>query len=127
MAESINLSSATRTNLLALQNTTSLLASTQERLSTGLKVNSAIDDAIAFFQARSLSDRAGDLSVLKGSIDQGISSAESVAVTASRSLNEIRVADPWGHIWTHAGPCVRPRQRSHLVASSMSRLTVGLL
>mgnify|MGYP000011689339 FL=1 len=51
MAESINLSSSPRTTLLALQNTTSLISRTQERLSTGLKINSAIDDAIAFFQA----------------------------------------------------------------------------
>ena len=88
MAEAINLSSSTRTNLLALQNTTSLISRTQERLSTGLKVNSAIDDAIAFFQARSLSDRAGDLSVLKGSIDQGISSVET-AVNGIEAISAI--------------------------------------
>jgi len=86
--ESINLSGATRTNLLALKNTTSLIAKTQERLSTGLRVNSAIDDAIAFFQARSLTDRAGDLTVLKGAIDQGISSVET-AVTGIESIAEI--------------------------------------
>ena len=45
----INLSNATRTNLLALQRTTSLIANTQKRLSTGLKVNSAIDNAISYF------------------------------------------------------------------------------
>jgi len=88
MAEAINLSSSTRTNLLALQNTTSLISRTQERLSTGLKINSAIDDAIAFFQARSLSDRAGDLSVLKGSIDQGISSVET-AVSGIEAISSI--------------------------------------
>ena len=54
MADQVNLSGATRTNLLALQRTTDLISRTQERLSTGLKVNSAIDDAIAFFQSRSL-------------------------------------------------------------------------
>jgi flagellin len=81
----INLSGATRTNLLALQRTTDLIARTQERLSTGLKVNSAIDDAIAFFQARSLSDRAGDLAVLKGDIDQGVSSVE----TATNGLQTL--------------------------------------
>ena len=75
----INLSGATRTNLLALQNTTDLISRTQERLSTGLKVNNAIDDAIAFFQARSLSDRARDLAVLKDAVDQSISSVETAA------------------------------------------------
>lgn len=88
MAESVNLSGATRTNLLALQNTTSLVARTQERLSTGLKVNSAIDDAISFFQARSLQDRASDLSVLKDSIDQGISSVEA-AVNGVEAVTDL--------------------------------------
>ncbi len=88
MADSINLSGATRTNLLALQNTTDLISRTQERLSTGLKVNSAIDDAISFFQARSLSDRAGDLSVLKDSIDQGISSVET-AVNGIEAISDV--------------------------------------
>jgi flagellin-like hook-associated protein FlgL len=81
----INLSGATRTNLLALQRTTDLIARTQERLSTGLKVNSAIDDAIAYFQAKSLTDRAGDLAVLKDDIDQGVSSVE----TAAQGLQSI--------------------------------------
>jgi len=86
--EGVNLSGATRTNLLALKNTTSLIARTQERLSTGLRVNSAIDDAISFFQARSLSDRAGDLSVLKDSIDQGVSSVET-AVAGIEAITDI--------------------------------------
>jgi len=84
----INLSGATRTNLLALQRTTDLIARTQERLSTGLKVNSAIDDAIAFFQSRSLTDRAGDLSLLKGDIDQGVSAVET-ASNGIESLSDI--------------------------------------
>jgi flagellin-like hook-associated protein FlgL len=84
----INLSGATRTNLLALQRTTDLIARTQERLSTGLKVNSAIDDAIAFFQSRSLSDRAGDLSTLKDSIDQGVSAVET-AVNGIETIADI--------------------------------------
>jgi len=88
MAESINLSGATRTNLLALQRTTDLISRTQERLSTGLKVNSAIDNAIAFFQARSLSDRASDLAVLKDTIDQGISTVET-AVSGIEAISDL--------------------------------------
>lgn len=76
MVDEVNLSGATRTNLLALNTTTQLIGRTQERLSTGLKVNSAIDDAIAFFQARTLSDRAGDLATLKDDINQGVSTVE---------------------------------------------------
>jgi flagellin-like hook-associated protein FlgL len=88
MADSINLSGATRTNLLALQRTTDLISRTQERLSTGLKVNSAIDDAIAFFQSRSLTDRAGDLAVLKDTIDQGISTVET-AVSGIEAISDL--------------------------------------
>ena len=76
----VNLSTATRANLLSLTRTTDLIAQTQERLSTGLKVNSAIDDAIAFFQARSLSDRASDLTLLKSSIDLGVNTVEVAAI-----------------------------------------------
>lgn len=68
----ISLSNATRTNLLSLQRTTNLIGRTQERLATGLKVNSAIDDALAFFKARNLNSRAADLSTIKDGITDGI-------------------------------------------------------
>src|SRR3954469_10328153 len=73
MANEIALSSATRTNLLSLQNTSSLIGQTQERLATGLKVNSALDDALAFFKARNLNSRASDLSTIKDQISGGVS------------------------------------------------------
>ncbi len=69
----LSLSNATRTNLLSLQRTTSLIGRTQERLATGLKVNSAIDDALAFFKARNLNSRAEDLSAIKDQISNGMS------------------------------------------------------
>jgi len=72
----IALSEAVRSNLLSLQRTTQLIDRTQNRLSTGLEVASPIDDAISFFQARSLSDRAGDLNARKDGIDQGVSALE---------------------------------------------------
>ncbi len=71
--EAINLSSPTRANLLSLQNTTSLIGRTQERLATGLKVNNAIDDALAFFKARNLNARASDLSTIKNQISNAVS------------------------------------------------------
>ena len=61
-----------RTNLLSLQNTQSLMDMTQERLSTGLKVNSAIDNASSYYTAQSLNNRASDLSALLDSMGQGI-------------------------------------------------------
>ena len=69
----ITLTAATRTNLLSLQKTTDLIARTQNRLSTGKKVNSALDNAAAFFEAANLTNRASDLSKLKDDVDQAIS------------------------------------------------------
>jgi len=57
----INLTGAMRSNLLSLNNTQSQINSTQNRLATGLKVSSAIDNPRNFFQAQSLSNRASDL------------------------------------------------------------------
>lgn len=74
MSSSITLSSAISANLLALQNTQSLTDSTQAHLSTGQKVASAIDDPVAFFQSKALTDRANDFQTNKDNIGQGISS-----------------------------------------------------
>jgi flagellin-like hook-associated protein FlgL len=80
----IILGTATRQNLLSLQGINDNLGTTQGHLSSGLKVASALDDAVKFFQSQSLNDRAGDLSLRKDSIDQGISSL-TTAVNASQS------------------------------------------
>ena len=61
-APSITLSLATRSNLLSLQNTVQLIGRTQQRLSTGQRVNNPIDNASAFFNAASLRDRGSDFS-----------------------------------------------------------------
>jgi flagellin len=85
MAQEITLSTATRSNLLSLQNTTNLIGKTQERLATGLKVNSAIDDALAFFRARNLNSRASDLQAIKDQINGGIS----IITAATQGLESI--------------------------------------
>jgi len=69
----VTLAASTRTNLLSLQRTSNLIGRTQERLASGQKVNSAIDDALAFFKARNLNARAGDLASIKDEIAVGIS------------------------------------------------------
>jgi flagellin-like hook-associated protein FlgL len=81
----INLGSATRANLLSLQSTQTLIDRTQNRLATGLKVNSPLDDALAFFKARNLNARAGDLTTIK----DGISGAISVITAATQGLTSI--------------------------------------
>ena len=72
MANDVNLSASIRTNLLSLQKTNALFERTSERLSTGLKVNSALDGASSFFSARGLNNRAGDLTALKDGMGQAI-------------------------------------------------------
>ena len=69
----ISLTASMRSNLLSLQNTQSLMDVTQERLSTGKKVNSALDNPSSYYTAQSLSNRANDLSSLLDSMGQGIS------------------------------------------------------
>tara|TARA_R110001592_G_scaffold161973_1_gene394870 strand:- start:15340 stop:16635 length:1296 start_codon:yes stop_codon:yes gene_type:complete len=69
----VTLSSAVRGSLLSLQATTDLIDRTNGRLSTGLRVASAVDDPVSFFSARSLTDRGSDFTERKDGIDQGIS------------------------------------------------------
>jgi flagellin-like hook-associated protein FlgL len=68
----IILSSSVRQNLLSLQSTADLLATTQNRLSTGKKVNSALDNPTNFFTAASLDSRASDISNLLDGISNGV-------------------------------------------------------
>lgn len=68
----ITLSSAVRSNLLSLQNTASLLSTTQNRLATGLKVSSALDNPQSYFTAAGLNNRASDLSTLLDSASLGV-------------------------------------------------------
>jgi len=72
----INLTKAVRQNLLSLQNTAKLMATTQNRLSTGNKVNTALDNPTNFFTASSLNSRAGELDSLLDSMNNGVKTLE---------------------------------------------------
>jgi flagellin-like hook-associated protein FlgL len=72
----IVLSSAVRTNLNTLQATTMLQGKIQEKLSTGKKVNSALDNPTSFFTAAGLNRRANDLSSLLDGMQQGVKTLE---------------------------------------------------
>jgi flagellin len=76
MASNITLSAGVRQNLLALQNTADLLGVTQNRLATGKKVNSALDNPTNFFTSSSLSARASDLSGILDAMANGISTLQ---------------------------------------------------
>src|SRR3979409_290113 len=68
----IVLSASVRQNLLSLQSTAELLSTTQNRLATGNKVNSALDNPTSFFTAQSLNNRASDISNLLDGIGNGV-------------------------------------------------------
>jgi flagellin len=68
----IVLSAAVRQNLLSLQSTAALLATTQNDLATGNKVNSALDNPTEFFTAQGLNNRASDIGNLLDSIGNGV-------------------------------------------------------
>ncbi|PZQ19061.1 MAG: hypothetical protein DI565_01320 [Ancylobacter novellus] len=70
------LNSAVRSNLRTLQSTTELLNQTEERLATGKKVNSALDNPASFFTANALSRRSTDLSSLLDSVSSSVKTLE---------------------------------------------------
>ena len=86
----ISLTASMRSNLLSLQNTANLMSQTQERLSTGKKVNSAIDNPSSFYTAQSLNNRANDLSSLLDSMGQAVSTikAANEGITSITSFVE---------------------------------------
>ncbi|MPY74093.1 MAG: flagellin [Alphaproteobacteria bacterium] len=88
MADKIALSAGVRSNLLSLQGTTRSIGTTQTRLSSGLKVNSALDDASAFFTSVALSNRASDLNSLKSDIDLSVSTLEA-AINGIDGITEL--------------------------------------
>ncbi len=72
MSNGVTLTAATRQNLLSLQDTASLTATTQNRLATGKKVSSALDNPVTFFTSQALDQRSGDLSSLLDGISNGV-------------------------------------------------------
>ena len=69
-----------RANLFSLQNTSKSMETTQERLATGLKVNSALDDPINFFAAQEHNLRASDLNSRKDGMSEAIQTIKSANV-----------------------------------------------
>src|SRR5579863_4324714 len=84
----IVLSAAVRQNLLSLQSTAALLATTQNDLATGNKVNSALDNPTEFFTAEGLNNRASDIGNLLDSIGNGVQvlQAANTGITSLQNL-----------------------------------------
>src|SRR5258707_14525218 len=81
-------SASVRQTLLSLQNTASLLATTQNNLSTGNKVNTALDNPTEYFTAQGLNNRASDINNLLDGIGNGVQvlQAANTGITSLQSL-----------------------------------------
>src|SRR5450755_4351390 len=84
----IVLSASVRQNLLSLQSTAALLATTQNDLATGKKVNSALDNPTNFFTAQGLDNRASDIANLLDGIGNGVQvlQAANTGITSLQKL-----------------------------------------
>src|ERR1700716_2699134 len=84
----IVLSASVRQNLLSLQSTAELLSTTQNRLSTGKKVNTALDNPTNFFTAQGLNNRASDINNLLDGIGNGVQvlQAANTGITSLQKL-----------------------------------------
>src|SRR5881398_1144466 len=84
----IVLSAAVRQNLLSLQNTAELLSTTQNRLASGKKVNTALDNPTNYFTAQSLDNRASDINNLLDGIGNGVQvlQAANTGITSLQKL-----------------------------------------
>src|SRR3981081_719668 len=102
MASDSILSAGVRQNLLSLQNTAALMSITQNRLATGKKVNTALDNPSSFFTSQSLQNRATDLNALLDNIgqaqktleaaNQGITSLTKLVQSAQSIANQAEQA-----------------------------------
>lgn len=86
----IHLTAGIRNNLLLLQQTSTLLDRTQQRLATGNKVNSALDGPVSYFASKGLTQRSDDLNLIKDQMDQAVSTIKGAdtAVTKIESFIE---------------------------------------
>ncbi len=86
----VSLTAAMRSNLVSLQQTATLMGQTQERLATGRRVNSALDNPANFFAAREHTQRANLLNGLKDNINEAIQTVKAAdkAVTAITKMIE---------------------------------------
>jgi flagellin-like hook-associated protein FlgL len=80
---SVALSSSARANLSALTNTAALLAQTQSRLSTGKSVNSASDNATAYFASQGFLNRASSLTTVKNNLTTALTTVSSTTQSIS--------------------------------------------
>jgi flagellin len=104
MSNTVVLSTGVRANLLALQQTTDLITTTQTRLATGKKVNSALDNSTNFFMANSFQTSVTNLNTLLDQMNlaqrtldmanTGITEITQLLGTAKGTLSQALAAPP---------------------------------
>src|SRR5882724_8242454 len=123
----IVLSASVRQNLLSLQSTADLLSTTQNRLATGNKVNSALDNPTNFFTALGLNNRASDINNLLDGIgngvqvlktaNTGITSLQKLVDTAKSIANQV--------LQTTVGYSTKSTTTSSVLAGTSANLVDG--
>lgn len=88
MSSRISLTAGMTQNLLSLQNTASLLELTQARLASGKKVNSSIDDPVAYFDAEAHYQLADDYAAFKDGMSEAVQTIKAATSTID-SLKDI--------------------------------------
>jgi flagellin len=135
----IAISSAVRENLSSLQSTADLLSRTNNRLSTGLKVSSPIDNPTSFFTAQGLTNRASDLSTLQddvglavetlnaaaGGIDALSTLVEQAKSTANSALNTKIVANDFASTGSFAAASGELSDIAGVVTSDTLTVTIN--
>ena len=126
----IVLSASVRQNLLSLQSTADLLATTQNRLASGKKVNTALDNPTNFFTAAGLDSRASDINNLLDGIgngvqvlqaaNTGITSLQKLVDTAKSIANQA-LQTPVGYVKSSATSATSSATASDLLAGTAQK------
>ena len=131
----IVLSASVRQNLLSLQSTAELLSTTQNRLASGKKVNTALDNPTNFFTAQGLDNRASDINNLLDAIGNGVqvlqaantglTSLQKLVDTAKSIANQVLLTTT-GYTVKSSATSLAPTGAGALgVAGTAADLTVG--
>ena len=111
MVDSVGLGSSVNSALQGLQRTSQQSNQTNERLSTGLRINDPLDGAQDFFAAQALTNRAADLTQVKDQVGQAISTIQAAEVGLD-SINQL--SDQARAIAIAAQNASDPAERSRL-------------
>jgi flagellin len=121
----ITLTSSETSTILSLQATTTLFNSTSEDLNTGKKVNSASDNALAFFQSQSLYQRASAFSLRKSSIDQSVQTVN-VALNATSAIGSL-LSEIQGQISAAGGQTIEQRAAATKSVQNLASQIVNIV